>query len=281
MRRFIALILTGVTLSACGGSDDGSLAELSKAAAQSGTNSNIIIQNYNSGDAVIALKGQFRTRNSSGKDFYVFALTKDSQTVIDTFNGALNFNSSNYTDFDGSSYYGYEAAGINANGQPITSYNMGFYDSDTDVGAISAVIGGYASLISFGYTPSDLPAGIQTYANGDTTILYRGIVEDSYDNSTLIANFSTQKGSLIAQTDSLFMSATDFNINTLTGEISGGSAKVGSLTNSTDFVDAQLLGAFSGKYGDGVHGLIHQTEDSQSAVPGSGIFYVVSDRLFE
>ena len=33
--------------------------------------------------------------------------------------------------------------------------------------------------------------------------------------------------------------------------------------------------------GDGVHGIIHQTADSQRVVPGMGIFYAVNDRLFE
>ncbi|MDA8785798.1 hypothetical protein N9N40_09630 [Planktomarina temperata] len=284
--KIIASMFAGLALSACGGggssgSGVGSLAELNAAVSKSGTNANKVIQNYSSDHAVVALKGQFKTNNSSGEDFYVFALTQNAQTIIDTFNGAINYSSSNYTDFNGSSYYGYNATGSNANGQAITSENVGFFDGDTDVGAIYAVIGGTESLMSFGYTPSDLPAGTQTYSFGDTRILYRGVGEDSYNKSTLIANFNTRKGSLIAETETLFMSATDFNINTATGEISGGSAKVGALANSTDFVDAQLLGAFAGKYGDGAHGIIHQTADTQSAVPGSGIFYVVNTRLFE
>lgn len=285
MYKVIASMFTGLALSACGGgsttSGAGSLAALNAAAAQSGTNANMVIGDYSSGDSVVALKGEFKTNNSSGKEFYVFALTKDTQTIIDTFNGAINLTSSNYTDFGGSSYYSYDGVGTNANGEAIASKHVGFFNTDSDVGSVYAVVGGAENLMSLGFTPSDLPSGIHTYSRGDTTILYRGEVEVSYDKSTLFANFSTQTGSLLAETDTLFMSATDFKIDTVTGEISGGSAKVGSLANSTDFVDAQLLGAFAGKYGDGVHGIIHQTADSQSAVPGAGTFYVVNNRLFE
>ena len=135
--------------------------------------------------------------------------------------------------------------------------------------------------MSIGYTPGDLPTGTQTYSRGDTRILYRGTVEDSYNKSTLVANFNTKKGSLLAETANLYMSATDFTINTVTGEISGGSAKVGDLNNSTDYVAAKLLGAFAGKYGDGVHGIIYQDSDTNSTVPGSGVFYALNNRLFE
>ena len=52
-------------------------------------------------------------------------------------------------------------------------------------------------------------------------------------------------------------------------------------TYGLKFVDAQLIGAFAGPYGDGVHGIIHQTADSQSTVPGTGAFYAVNNRVFE
>lgn len=286
MLRFCLMLFTTITLTACGGGGGtdlgvGSLAELSKTYTDSGVNSNKTLQEYSSGISVMALKGQFKTNNSSGKDFYVFALTQDQQTIKDTFNGAINFSTSNYSDFNGTNYYFYNGAGMNANGQAISSSHVGYYDGDTDIGGIYAVVGGYENLMSLGYTPGDLPAGTQTYSNGDTRILYRGVVEDSYDKSTLVANFNTKKGSLVAETANLYMSATDFTINTVTGEISGGSAKVGDLNNSTDYVAAKLLGAFAGKYGDGVHGIIYQDADTNSTVPGSGVFYALNNRLFE
>lgn len=286
MLRYCLIVSTTVALTACGGGGGtdlgvGSLAELSKTYTDTGVNSNKTLQEYSSGISVMALKGQFKTNNSSGKDFYVFALTQDQQTIKDTFNGAINFSSSNYSDFNGTNYYFYNGAGTNANGQAISSTHVGYYDGDTDIGGIYAVVGGYENLMSLGYTPGDLPAGTQTYSNGDTRILYRGVVEDSYDKSTLVANFSTKKGSLVAETANLYMSATDFTINTATGEISGGSAKVGDLNNSTDYVAAKLLGAFAGKYGDGVHGIIYQDADTNSTVPGSGVFYALNNRLFE
>ena len=77
------------------------------------------------------------------------------------------------------------------------------------------------------------------------------------------------------------MSATDFDINPVNGQISGSVAKVGNLNNPSDFTNAEILGAFSGLYSDGVHGIIFQTEDSTSVVPGSGIFYLVNNRLFD
>ena len=286
MLKYCAAISVTFALTACGGGGGtdlgvGSLAELSKSYTDSGVNSNKVLQEYSSGDSVMALKGQFKTNNSSGKDFYVFALTKDQQTIIDTFNGAINYTTSNYSDFNGTDYYYYNGSGSNANGQAISSTNVGFYDGDTDVGGIYVVIGGHENLMSIGYTPGDLPAGTQTYSRGDTRILYRGTVEDSYNKSTLVANFNTKKGSLLAETANLYMSATDFTINTVTGEISGGSAKVGDLNNSTDYVAAKLLGAFAGKYGDGVHGIIYQDADTNSTVPGSGVFYALNNRLFE
>jgi len=286
MLRYSAAIVSTFALSACGGGGGtdmgvGTLAELSKSYTEQGVNANKTVKEYSSDISVMALKGQFNTNNSSGKKFYVFALTQDQQTIKDTFNGAINYTQSNYSDFNGTNYYYYNAAGSNANGQAISSTHVGFYDGDTDVGGVYAVIGGYENLMSLGYTPGDLPAGTQTYSNGDTRILYRGVVEDSYDKTTLVANFSTNKGSLLAETDTLYMSATDFTINTVTGEISGGSAKVGNLANSTDYVAAKLLGAFSGKYGDGVHGIIYQESDTNSIVPGSGVFYALNNRLFD
>jgi hypothetical protein len=77
------------------------------------------------------------------------------------------------------------------------------------------------------------------------------------------------------------MSATDFDINSNNGQISGGVAKVGSLNNSSDFTSAEILGAFSGLYSDGVHGIIYQSDDSAFVVPGSGVFYLVNNRLFD
>ncbi len=67
-------------------------------------------------------------------------------------------------------------------------------------------------------------------------------------------------------------------INTVTGEISGGSAKVGDLNNSTDYVAAKLLGAFAGKYGEGR--VIYQDADTNSSVPVSRILRI-ENRLSE
>ena len=286
MYKIIASMFTGLALSACGGggssgSGVGSLAELNASVSQSGSTATKTIQNYTSGDSIVAMQGILKTRNSSGKELYVFALTKDAQTIKNTFTGAVSLTTSNYNDFGGSDFYFYNGAGTNADGQVIKSDHVGFFYNGLDVGGVYAVVGGVENLVTHGYTPGDLPSGIQTYARGDTRIIYRGSIEDSYNKSTLVANFNTKKGSLIAETTNLFMSATDFNINIVTGEISGGSAKVGSLANSTDFVDAQLIGAFAGPYGDGVHGIIHQIADSQSTVPGSGAFYAVNNRVFE
>lgn len=286
MYKIIASMFTGLALSACGGggssgSEVGSLAELNAAASQSGSTASKALQNYSSGDSVVAMQGVLKTKNSSGKELYVFALTKDKQTIIDTFTGAIALTTSNYNDFGGSSFYSYNGAGTNSDGEAISSKHVGFFFDGTDVGGTYAVIGGVENLMTHGYTPGDLPSGTHTYSRGDTRIIYRGTIEDSFNKSILVANFSTKKGSLIAETTNLFMSATDFTINTVTGEISGGTAKVGSLSNSTDFVDAQLIGAFAGPVGDGVHGIIHQTADSQSTVPGVGAFYAVNNRLFE
>lgn len=286
MTKFWLVSASVFALSACGGggSSDygtGTLAELSSSYAKQGKNTHQVLREYTSGDSIMAFKGNFKTSNSSGKTFYVFSITKDQQTIIDTFDGAINFTTSNYNDFDGTSYYYYEGAGTNANGQAITSEHLGFFNGNVDVGGIYAVVGGHENLMSLGDVPGDLPAGVHTYANGDTRILYRGDVEDSYDKSTLVANFDTKTGSLLAETNTLFMSATNFNINTTTGEISGGTAKVGNLNNPTDFVSAKLLGAFSGKFADGVHGIIYQETDSTSGVPGSGVFYAINNRLFE
>lgn len=286
MLKHCVAIAAALALTACGGGGGGdhgtgTLAELSKSYSETGQNSHKVMRSYTSGDAIMAFKGVFKTANTSGKDFYVFTITKDQQTSIDTFNGAINLTSSNYTDFGGTDYYSYDAQGVNANGQAITSNHVGYHDGDTDLGGVYAVVGGNEGLMTLGYTPGDLPAGTQTYANGHTRILYRGTVETSFDKTTLVANFNTKTGSLVAETNSLFMSATDFKINMQTGEISGGNAKVGSLTNTTDYAAAKLLGAFAGKYGDGVHGIVYQEADSTSGVPGSAVFYAVNNRLFE
>ena len=54
MYKVIASMFTGLALSACGGgsttSGAGSLAALNAAAAQSGTNANMVIGDYSSGD---------------------------------------------------------------------------------------------------------------------------------------------------------------------------------------------------------------------------------------
>ncbi|MDC0929640.1 hypothetical protein OAS03_02465 [Planktomarina temperata] len=286
MYKILTSVFAGLCLSACGGGGStgagvGSLAELNAAASQSGSTATKTIQNYGSGDSVVAMQGILKTKNSSGKELYVFALTQDAQTIKNTFTGAVTLTASNYSDFGGTDFYFYNGAGTNADGEAITSKHVGFFYGGLDVGGTYAVIGGVENLVTHGYTPGDLPSGTQTYSNGDTRIIYRGTIEDSYNKTTLVANFDTKKGSLVAETSNLFMSATDFTINMVTGEISGGSAKVGSLSNSTDFVDAQLIGAFAGPYGDGVHGIIHQTADTQSTVPGTGAFYAVNNRLFD
>lgn len=271
-------------LSACGGGGtihgEGTLAELSKSYEESGSNAHEVLKEYSSGNSIMVLKGKFKTSNSSNEDFYVFALTDDQQTTIDTFEGVVNFEVSDYTDFNGTEYYAYDTTGTNAKGQEISSKHLGFYNGDTDVGAVSAIIGGNQNLMSLGYKPGELPAGIQTYSKGDTRIIYRGDVETSYDMTTLIADFNTSLGSLLAETDNLYMSATDFTINMVTGEISG-PAQVGDLSNSTDFVAAKLMGTFAGTYGDGVHGIIYQDADSASGAPAAGVFYALNNRLFE
>jgi hypothetical protein len=279
MFRLFSVIISLFALSACGGGT--SLSDLDRKFDTTGANTSKIVKEYSSGDSIMASKGIFKLGNSSGETFYIFALTKDTKTLEDTFNGVISLQTSNYTDFDGTDYYSYDGSGINANGEQITSSHLGYYDIDTDVGYFYANIGGHENLATLGYVPIDRPNGIHTYSNGDIRIIYKGTVEDSYDTATLIANFSTNKGDLLAETENLFMSATNFDINSVNGQISGSVAKVGNLNNPSDFTNAEILGAFSGLYSDGVHGIIFQTEDSASIVPGSGIFYLVNNRLFD
>ena len=121
MYKVIASMFTGLALSACGGGGSsgsavGSLAELNAAASQSGSTASKALQNYSSGDSVVAMQGVLKTKNSSGKELYVFALTKDKQTIINTFTDAFTLTTSNYTDFGGSNFYRYNGAGTNADG---------------------------------------------------------------------------------------------------------------------------------------------------------------------
>ena len=280
MIRLFFLLLSAFALSACGGGGV-KLSSLDSQYDSTGANTSSLVKQYSSGDAIMASKGIFKMQNSSGETFYIFALTQDFKTLEDTFNGVISLKASNYTDYNGSDYYYYTGSGLNANGDQISSEHTGFNINGTDVGGIYAVVGGHENLISLGYVPKEKPNGIHTYSNGSVRILYKGEVEDSFDKATLVANFNTDKGSLLAETDNLFMSATDFDINSNNGQISGGVAKVGSLNNSSDFTNAEILGAFSGLYSDGVHGIIYQSDDSAFVVPGSGVFYLVNNRLFD
>lgn len=277
---FRLLFISLFALSACGGGGT-SLSDLDRKFDTTGANTSTIVKEYSSGDSIMASKGVFKMQNTSGETFYIFALTKDTQTLEDTFNGVISLEASDYTDFNGTDYYYYKGSGVNANGEQIISEHVGFNYNGTDVGGIYATIGGHENLVTLGYVPKDKPNGIHTYSNGDVRILYKGTVETSFDTATLVANFSTNKGSLLAETDNLFMSATDFDINPVNGQISGSVAKVGNLNNSSDFTNAEILGAFSGLYSDGVHGIIFQNDDSAFTVPGAGVFYLVNNRVFD
>ena len=127
------LIISLIALSACGGGGS-SLSDLDRKFDTTGANTSKIVKEYSSGDSIMASKGIFKLGNSSGETFYIFALTKDTKTLEDTFNGVISLQTSNYTDFGGTDYYSYDGSGINANGEQITSSHLGYYDIDTDVG---------------------------------------------------------------------------------------------------------------------------------------------------
>lgn len=278
MLRLIFL-LSGFMLSGCGGG--GNLASLNETFDETGANSSSTLKEYDSGDTVVALKGIFNTANTSGKVNYIFAVTKDGQTIIDTFQGAVLLESSNYTDFDGTDYYSYDGSGSNSKGQEIDTTTIGFFleQEDLDVSFTHGYIGGHETLFTAGRVIDGVPSGIHTYGHGDVRIIYNGQVETSYNTATLVADFSKASGNLLAETDNLYLSSTNFEIDLETGVISGGESEIG-IRATSDNTEAFIDGAFGGKNAAGVHGIFYEKLDSGD-MPDLGVFYLVKNDFFD
>ena len=89
MIKLVFVLLSLFALSACGGGGT-SLSDLDRKFDTTGANTSKIVKEYSSGDSIMASKGIFKLGNSSGETFYIFALTKDTKTLEDPFNGAIS-----------------------------------------------------------------------------------------------------------------------------------------------------------------------------------------------
>ena len=276
---FIAL-----SLAACGGSSD--LTALDRSFVNNGTTSNLPIKEYDDGTSIIAIKGKLNSGELVyNSDAYIFAFTDDAQAVIDLYSGVINLNISDYDDFEGSDYYVYEAAGFSSNGKEVNANVIGY--TLADGGHVSFAVAQIdEKYVSFtdGSISYELPIGEHTYSYGDTLIAFKDTMEESYDDLTLVANFSTEKGSLLGLTDTLYMSATNFEIDIDNGTFTGETAEIGRQGGS-DKIAASITGAFSGLAAEGVHGLLYpnkaSTDFEDCGDCGLATFYAVKDSVFE
>lgn len=280
MKNTLILIACAMVASSCGGG--GSLSDLDSSYDNSGINSNETIKQFSDGSAVVATKGNIKSLATIDEPSYYFSITNEPDSLIQTFNGAVNLRVTDSTDFGGTNYYRYVYDGTTSQGKNIEAVSIGYFldGSGNQVSVTVATLNNdEVFLLSSGTLAKTLPAGKHIYSFGDIIMAYRDSgAETSFDKITVAVDFDKSTGSLVAETDSMFASADGFLINKANGTFSGTDATIG-FKGGSDRSAADIIGGFSGVGATGVHGLIYTDEgDFASDVCdscGTAVFYAI------
>ena len=287
MFRAVVLSLAAISLSACGGGGD--LSGLDRDFDNSGTNSYETLTEYEDGSAALALKAVIQSNATIDEPSYTFVLTNYPDEFTKTISSSLNLEELERNDFDGTNYYRIAYEGTNFEGKDVNAATLGFFlDGEEHQVSTTVFFVDYENnenptygILSSGTEVQGLPSGRQTYSGGDVIIAYANSgMEEKYDEMAINVNFDNLKGSLLAETENLFISATDFEIDVSNGTFLGDNALIG-FSGTDNIAEANVAGGFSGFGADGIHGIVYsktgdfQSDSCQSC--GVGAFYALRD----
>ena len=126
MKNNLCLAAIGaILLSACGGG--GGLSGLDNSYRNTGTNSNEVVKQFSDGSAVVATKGNLKSLATIEEPSYFFSITDAPDSLIETFNGAMNLEVVQADDFGGTDYYRYVYTGTNSQGKTIEAISLGYF----------------------------------------------------------------------------------------------------------------------------------------------------------
>ena len=275
MFRFAVLSLAAISLSACGGGNTATR-EVDQLYDNTGTNSSSEIKAYTVGDPVVilALKGHIMGDTTPNDTKYYFTMTDDKNLVEESFNGVIVWTevSRDTVTYETGTGYELERTGVNSSGDTLKAATSGLHLnlSGSEYVSLSAVEAGESlSILTTGTTVASLPEGSFSFNKSILGLIGIHDTIESLNQFNLTANFTDLKGSLTAVSDNLYMSSTDFEINSQTGSFSGGTSEIGEL-NTTFSVTADILGAFAGQNAGAVHGFIYN--DGENIEDGMGVF---------
>jgi hypothetical protein len=275
MFRIVVLSLAVISLSACGGGNTNTR-EVDQLYDNTGTNSSSEIKAYTVGEQVVilALKGHIQGDVTPNDTKYYFTMTDDKNFVEDSFSGAIV-----WTEVSGETVinetgtgYELERTGVNSSGDTFRASTSGLNLnlSGTEYVSLSVVQAAEnVSLLTTGTTVVSLPEGTFSFNKSINGLLGVQDTLEPLNQLNLTANFTNLSGSLTAVSDNLYMSSTNFEINSQTGSFSGGVSEIGEL-NTTFSVSADILGAFAGRNAGAVHGFMYN--DGENVEDGIGIF---------
>ena len=262
MFRFAVFSLAAISLSACGGGNTAT-SGIDVGYNQTGSNTSETIKSYSNGDAVVAVKGILADGGiaEADKPIYYFILSSNSAEVISVFDGAVAWElEDQYYTLE--NVYSVYREGISNSGKALTADTTGInlnYSGTEYASMTAAEIGDEIAILTSGTTITRLPSGSHSYSGA----IIVGIENDMEVGSVLnfSANFNTSTASMTGSTDKYFASANDITIDTTTGSFSTDTALIGE-KNSTFTIDAELIGAFAGTNGGGVHGVLYPKVDN-------------------
>lgn len=284
----VGVMLAGFLLSACGGGSD--LSNLDRDFELSGNSTSETLAEFEDGSAALALKAVVQSNATIDEPSYMFVVTSNPDDFTNTISSTLNIDESDRDDYGGTDYYRIQYEGTNYEGKLVQAVTKGYFlDGDEHQVSTSVLFIDFENsdnptfgLLSSGTEVQGLPSGRHTYSGGDAMIAYGDSgIEEMYDNMTISVNFDKLKGSLLAQTENLFISATDFKIQASNGTFMGDNALIG-VAGTDDTAEANVAGGFSGVSADGIHGIVYSKTGNFSAdscdACGVGTFYAIKDR---
>lgn len=265
MRSFIAITLSVTLLTNCGGGGTTLTENIDRSYNSDQNIATDIIKEYSNGNAVIAVKGDLEDGGIEGATpRYYFVLSEDTESVLNTFEGVVTWESvENYLD-DGAEY-GVIREGVNSKGQRVwvDTYGVNLNLSGSEYASLSAVeVGDKAGFLSSGTIIQRLPSGKHTYQGG-AIIGVNDLVEGD-NNLLLVADFDDRTLSFTAATENLFASANNVTIDIEAGSFSSEGGGILGERETTYTQDAAVLGAFAGTNAGGVHGVMYPTVDSET-----------------
>lgn len=257
MKNLLLTCMFATLLSGCGGGG-GNLSDLDRDFENSGQ-ANEVIKQFADGSALVVTKGNLKSLATIEEPSYFFSITDKPDSLIETFNGAMNLQLISRDDFGGTNYFNDIYTGTNVAGKKIDGRSLGiFLDGSGNQVSINVATLNEEEVFFFttGTLVNVMPQGKHTYSAGDVLIAFKEYdIEEAYDTITVAVDFDELKGSMVAETDTLFVSATDFTINASNGTFNGSDASIG-VKGGADTLDADINGAFAGVGAAGIHGLV-------------------------